>query len=164
VWASNNSASVFCYFVVFFLGANSISSVRKRDREMMGLKWMCVCLSKCDCNGECVSCNTTISSSNARERAREATWVQSCCCFSQLVSGSACSKSGRWGGWFEGWWPGECPQVRGRQRIDQAQQLRQAKQQLTRFIVCLQVATVGTPFPLFFSPLLCLFAHEWCFK
>jgi len=162
VWASNNSASVFCYFVVFFLGANSISSVRKRDREMMGLKWMCVCLSKCECNGECVSCNTTISSSNARERAREATWVQSCCCFSQLVSGSACSKSGRWGGWFEGWWPGECPQVRGRQRIDQAQQLRQAKQQLTRFIVCLQVATVGTPFPLSFSPLLCLFAKEWC--
>jgi len=52
--------------------------------------------------------------------------------------------------------------VRGRQRIDQAQQLRQAKQQLTRFIVCLQVATVGTPFPLSFSPLLCLFAHEWC--
>jgi len=42
--------------------------------------------------------------------------------------------------------------VRGRQRIDQAQQLRQAKQQLTRFIVCLQVATVGTPFPLFSHP------------
>jgi len=112
--------------------------------EAVGERWRYVGakLYVCECNGECVSCTTTISSSNAR--VRETTLAENCCWFGQLVSGSACSKSSRVRGTKGG---GTSQQVRAGQRIDQAQQLRQAKQQLTRFIVCLQVPTVSHSFP-----------------
>lgn len=124
-------------FSAFVFGAYSIRHSERqweRDGDTLGPN----CMFVCECNGECVSCPTTISSSKAR--VRETTLAENCCWFGQLVSGSACSKSSVVRGAKGG---GTSQQVRAGQRIDQAQQLRQAKQQLTRFIVCLQVPTVS---------------------